>query len=363
MRLPRKGEEVDYEHFCEMADTFIAEGFNYFDTAHAYLGKRSERSIGDCVSARHKISDFLLTDKLTDSFFRSQEDIRPFFERQLELCKVDYFDFYLMHAQDRNIYQKFKRCNAYETAFRYIIFLYIWDRKYNRMEKYGLIGHPIAHSASPALFTKAYGGRWQYDLIDGELFDVAWKRFLEGYRAINITAPFKEPAFREVLSDGVMDADVQAIGAINIAVKEADGKIHGYNSDYLGVMKVLRDHGFGEGSTVVVAGFGGAGKAAAAAGKALGCDVVICNRTRHTPDIRPLEELPVLAGVADILIYTLAFPIPELDGLEVPAILEANYRTPCLAGRPGYIPGTEWHRAQAETGYPLMTGCPVSVGF
>ena len=174
------------------------------------------------------------------------------------------------------------------------------------MEKFGLIGHPIAHSASPALFTKAYGGRWQYDLIDGELFDVAWKRFLEGYRAINITAPFKEPAFREVLSDGVMDDDVQAIGAINIAVKEADGKIHGYNSDYLGVMKVLRDHGFGEGSTVVVAGFGGAGKAAAA------------------------------------------------------AILEANYRTPCLAGRPGYIPGTEWHRAQAVTGYPLMTGCPVA---
>ena len=100
--------------------------------------------------------------------------------------------------------------------------------------------------------------------------------------------------------------------------------------------------------------------AAAAAGRTLGCDVIVCYRTRHTPDIRPLEELSVLAGVADILIYTLAFPIPELDGLEVPAILEANYRTPCLAGHPGYIPGTEWHRAQAVTGYPLMTGCPVA---
>ena len=229
------------------------------------------------------------------------------------------------------------------------------------MIRFGLIGDPISHSVSPEIFAKAYGGHWPYDLIEGADFNASWKRFLNEYQAINITAPFKEPAFREVMANGVMDAEVQSIGAINIAVKEADDRIHGYNSDFLGVMKVLRDHGFGEGATVVVAGFGGAGKAAAAAGKALGCDVVICNRTRHTPDIRPLEELPVLAGVADLLIYTLAFPIPELDGLEVPAILEANYRTPCLAGRPGYIPGTEWHKAQAVTGYPLMTGEPADL--
>ena len=247
------------------------------------------------------------------------------------------------------------------------------------MKKFGLIGHPITHSASPALFAKAYGGRWPYDLIEGEDFKVSWQRFLDEYQAINITAPFKEDAFRKVAECGVLGDDIRAIGAINIAVKEADGKIHGYNSDYLGVMKVLQDHGFGTGSTVVVAGFGGAGKAAAAAARALGCDVVICNRTRYTPDIRPLDELPVLASVADLLIYTLAFPIPELeaigasasgqdclvasDGVLVAgpgAILEANYREPCLAGRPGYIPGTEWHRAQAETGYPLMTGCPIS---
>ena len=244
------------------------------------------------------------------------------------------------------------------------------------MIRFGLIGDPISHSVSPEIFAKAYGGHWPYDLIEGADFNASWKRFLDEYQAINITAPFKEAAFREVMANGVMDAEVQAIGAINIAVKEADGLIHGYNSDFLGVMKVLRDHGFGEGATVVVAGFGGAGKAAAAAGKALGCDVVICNRTRHTPDIRPLEELPVLAGVADLLIYTLAFPIPELDTLPGNgdlkdggtdgasgrmAILEANYRTPCLAGRPGYIPGTEWHRAQAVTGYPLMTGEPADL--
>ena len=89
------------------------------------------------------------------------------------------------------------------------------------MEKFGLIGHPIAHSESPAVFAAAYGGRWPYDLIEGEDFELSWKRFLDGYRAINITAPFKELAFRKLLECGVVDESVRSIGAVNIAVKEA----------------------------------------------------------------------------------------------------------------------------------------------
>ena len=119
MRLPeQKGGGIDYDEFCRMADAFIAAGFNYFDTAHGYHGGKSETTIADCVSARYDRSQFLLTNKLTDPYFHKQEDIRPFFEQQLAWCKVDYFDFYLMHAQDRNNYQKFKRCKAYETAWQ-----------------------------------------------------------------------------------------------------------------------------------------------------------------------------------------------------------------------------------------------------
>ena len=116
MRLPMKDEKVDYEEFSRMADAFIASGLNYFDTAHGYLGGQSETAIRDCVAKRHDRNEFLLTDKLTVPYFNSQEDIRPFFEQQLAWCGVDYFDFYLMHAQDRNNYPKYKRCRAYETA-------------------------------------------------------------------------------------------------------------------------------------------------------------------------------------------------------------------------------------------------------
>lgn len=116
MRLPMKDGEVDQDEFCRMIDTFLAQGFNYFDTAHGYLDGKSELAIGACLSARHPRESFILTEKLTAPYFHSQEDIRPFFESQLKACGVDYFDFYLMHAQSEAIFRHFKKHRAYETA-------------------------------------------------------------------------------------------------------------------------------------------------------------------------------------------------------------------------------------------------------
>ena len=117
MRLPMKEGEVDHGQFCKMADDFIAAGFNYFDTAHGYINGKSETAIRDCVAKRYDRSKFLLTNKLSDPYFEKEEDIIPFFEKQLELCGVDYFDFYLMHAQNRHNYEKYKRCRAYEISY------------------------------------------------------------------------------------------------------------------------------------------------------------------------------------------------------------------------------------------------------
>ena len=119
MRLPMKGGSVDYGEFSRMADEFLDAGFNYFDTAHGYINGQSETAIRDCVAQRYSRDRFLLTDKLTTPYFNRQEDIRPFFEKQLQWCGVDYFDFYLMHAQDKNNYEKYKRCKAYETAYSF----------------------------------------------------------------------------------------------------------------------------------------------------------------------------------------------------------------------------------------------------
>lgn len=117
MRLPLIGEEVDQEQFSQMVDAFLDVGFNYFDTAHGYLGGRSETALKACLTSRYPRDRYLLTNKLTGNYFEKEEDIRPLFQQQLDACGVEYFDFYLMHAQGRRNYDHFKECRAYETAF------------------------------------------------------------------------------------------------------------------------------------------------------------------------------------------------------------------------------------------------------
>lgn len=254
------------------------------------------------------------------------------------------------------------------------------------MVKFGLIGHPLTGSGSPALFASAYGGRWPYDLIDCESFEEAWERFLADYQAINVTAPFKLEAFERVAACGRLSEEALAVGAVNIVVKGDGGcagsreggfELVGYNSDYLGVREIMASEGFRKGDVAVVAGFGGAGRAAAAAARALGMDVTVCNRTpvpagggpvaggAPSASTRPLSELPILARIADVLIYTLPLEVPEAaellataeKGGRVPVVLEANYHSPCMEGAAErYISGKRWLLEQARAGYQLMTG-------
>ena len=169
------------------------------------------------------------------------------------------------------------------------------------MKRFGLIGHPVAGSFSPKLFEAAYGGRYPYDLIEGAEFGASWQRFLDEYDGINITAPFKEFAFRAV--DALSD-DARLCGAVNLAVKTPAG-IVGYNTDVAGVVLAVREALAGLASSgtqpvipgspdkqsvipgltgnllkeALVVGFGGAGRAAAVAALRLGCRVTLANRT------------------------------------------------------------------------------------
>lgn len=120
MRLPMKGDQVDYEETKKMVDTFLESGFNYFDTAHGYLDGKSEIALRECLISRYPREEYVLTNKLSTHHFTKNEEIRPLFESQLSICGVEYFDFYLMHAQDKNIFAKYKKCQAYETALEFL---------------------------------------------------------------------------------------------------------------------------------------------------------------------------------------------------------------------------------------------------
>ncbi len=117
MRLPMLEGEVDIEQFKQMVDEFLDAGFNYFDTAHGYIAGKSEIALRDGLTSRHPRESYILVNKLTGSYFNTKEEVRTIFAKQLEATGVEYFDYYLMHAQSEDIFKKFKSCDAYETAF------------------------------------------------------------------------------------------------------------------------------------------------------------------------------------------------------------------------------------------------------
>lgn len=233
------------------------------------------------------------------------------------------------------------------------------------MKRFGLIGHPVAGSLSPRLFAAAYGSRYAYDLIEGADFQHSWQRFLDGYHGINITAPFKQLAFRE--ADTLSEA-ARLTGAVNLAVKTPEGRVAGYNTDVDGVLLSLQEAGAAAADALVV-GVGGAGRAAAVAALQLGCRVTLLNRTPETAQalaaqlgcaFRPLAELPEAVQEAGIVLYTVPGPVEGLREADFSGrtVLEANYRQPCLADVPGcrYISGRRWLLFQAVAGYALFTG-------
>ena len=96
MRLPVKDGQVDISMTREMIDMAMKGGVNYFDTAWPYHDGLSESVCGEILSHYPRTS-YLLADKFPGHQQLDDFTPAPIFERQLERCHVDFFDFYLMH--------------------------------------------------------------------------------------------------------------------------------------------------------------------------------------------------------------------------------------------------------------------------
>ena len=114
MRFPMNGDVVDTAAVTEMVDYFMASGFNYFDTARPYHSGTSEGVLRQCLTSRYPRESFVLTNKLSPTKFEAEADIRPLFEDQLRECGVEYFDFYLFHANSAERHKKFTETRAYD---------------------------------------------------------------------------------------------------------------------------------------------------------------------------------------------------------------------------------------------------------
>ena len=267
------------------------------------------------------------------------------------------------------------------------------------MAKFALIGNPIAHSKSPALFKAAYpGSHHTYTLLEAPTCREAMERFTqEGYSGCNVTSPFKDEVMQYV---SLPDKISSTIGSANTIICK-EGKLYSYNTDYYGVKETLADflrntgHSFrssnptspvvgaggaGKAAALVVGaggagkaaalvvGAGGAGKAAALAVRDMGMEVFLANRSSDAAapyaaktgaEYIPLEKIPLVLPQTGIIIYNLSMEIPQLKNADLAGkvVFEANYAHPNLASSNAscYISGRYWLYNQAIPAYKLFT--------
>lgn len=180
------------------------------------------------------------------------------------------------------------------------------------MKRLAVLGHPVAHSRSPAMQTAALealglGGEWSYEAID-----IPPEEFAAGVRALpadgfvgaNVTIPHKQAALAAATDSS---AAAREIGAAN-TLSFDDGEIRAANTDAPGLVAALPAPA--SGARALVLGAGGSARAAAWALVREGAEVEVWNRTPARADelVRDLakgfandrpEDLPRLAPVSD----------------------------------------------------------------
>ena len=166
MRLPNKGVDsdvpVDEEETAKMVDYALKNGINYFDTAWGYHNGESEKVIGKVLS-KYPRDSFYLATKFPGYDLSNMDKVEEIFEKQLEKCRVDYFDFYLFHnVNDKNI-------DAYLDP-KYGIFDYLMKQKENGKIKH--LGFSI-HGDFDILkrFLNAYGEHMEFCQIQLNYLD------------------------------------------------------------------------------------------------------------------------------------------------------------------------------------------------
>ena len=151
MRLPVIGGDdakIDQLAVDRMVDIAMERGINYYDTAWGYHSGSSEIAIGRSLG-RYPRERWHLATKFPGYDLSNMDQVKTVFERQLEKCGVDYFDFYLFHnVCEMNI-------EAYLDP-KYGIFDYLTEQK-----RSGRIRHLgfSAHGSREVIerFLEAYG--------------------------------------------------------------------------------------------------------------------------------------------------------------------------------------------------------------
>ncbi len=187
MRLPVTGgndAQIDEAAAEEMIDYAYKNGVNYFDTAWGYHEGNSELTAGKYLSKYPRESYYLAT-KFPGYDLSNMPKVREIFEKQLEKCRTEYFDFYLFHnVCEMNI-------DAYLDDKKYGIYTYLTEQKKNgRIRHLGF----SAHGSYDVIrrFLEAYGKDMEFCQLQINYLD--WS-FQEAEKKVALLSEYGIPVW------------------------------------------------------------------------------------------------------------------------------------------------------------------------
>ena len=166
MRLPvinGNDADIDEAEAIRLVDKAYESGVNYFDTAWGYHGGNSEIVIGKALK-KYPRDSFYLSTKFPGYDVSNFGKVEEIFEKQLEKCQVEYFDFYFMHnVTELNIEQ-------YLDDDRYHTFSYLMEqRKKGRIKHLGFSCH--GNLDTMKRFLDRYGEYMEFGMIQMNFLD------------------------------------------------------------------------------------------------------------------------------------------------------------------------------------------------
>jgi shikimate dehydrogenase len=199
-----------------------------------------------------------------------------------------------------------------------------------------VLGHPIAHTASPAMHNAAFsklGLNARYVALDVEpasLKEVLTGLAAAGFMGVNLTVPHKILALKHVDKIEKSALQLGAVNAIHVSQKKGRALLHGYNTDGYGLIQALKeDFSFSpKGKTIAILGCGGAGRGVAIQLALCGVrKLILLNRTKSKAQevARRIRSLKLKTDCAfapekcDLLIQATSLGLKASDPLPLSA--------------------------------------------
>lgn len=185
MRLPRNENGFDYELINKMVDTFLNQGFTYFDTAYIYEG--SEEALRETLVKRHPRDKYLIATKLPFMAVNKPEDMQMIFDTSLQRLGVEYVDFYLLHGLGKAQNERAETLGGWEFVRNL--------KAQGKVKHYGFSFHDTPEVLDKILtdHPDAEFVQLQINYLDWESDDVQSRRLYEVARKHNIPITIMEP--------------------------------------------------------------------------------------------------------------------------------------------------------------------------